>query len=203
MNRPVSIKQLVIDETKKLKKGEFPAKEHLAELVAEYFPDSKWKDTHYAWYKSQIKRGLIVIDESNFLSEEEPTADSNKEFSLSLERDLQSYLSLRLDEIENGLELVENGIEYHTSAGDIDILAKDINGNFVVIELKAGKAKDSAVGQILGYMGALSETKKGENIRGIIVASDFEPRLFFASKSLINLQLVKYNLIFSFSSVSV
>lgn len=202
MTRPESIKQLVIDETKKLN-GTFPAKEHLAKLVTEYFPDSKWKDTHYAWYKSQIKRGLIVIDESKVITEEESTADTNKEFSLSLERDLQSYLSLRLDEIENGLELVENGIEFNTSAGDIDILARDIKGNLVVIELKAGKAKDSAVGQILGYMGALSETKADENIRGIIVASDFEPRLFFASKSLNNLQLVKYNLIFNFSAVSV
>lgn len=202
MSKPESIKQLVINETKKLD-GVFPPKEQLAKLVAEYFPDSKWKDTHYAWYKSQIKRGLIIIDERIATCEEEPTADNNKEFSLSLERDLQSYLSLRLEEIENGLELVENGIEYHTSAGDIDILAKDVNGNFVVIELKAGKAKDSAIGQILGYMGALSETKKSENIRGIIVASDFESRLFFASKSLKNLQLVKYNLIFNFSSVSV
>jgi hypothetical protein len=203
INRPASIKQLIIDETKKLKKGESPIKEHLEKLVAKYFPESKWKDTHYAWYKSQIKRGIILIDESDFLGKEVPTADNNNEFSLLLERDLLSYLSLRLDQIENGLELIENGIEYHTSAGDIDILAKDIYGNLVVIELKAGKAKDSAIGQILGYMGALSESKNGVSIRGINVASDFEPRLYFASKSLENLQLVKYNLIFSFSSASV
>ena len=200
MNKPESIKQLVIDETKKLK-GEFPSKEILASLVSRYFPGSKWKDTHYAWYKSQIKRGIITIDEKPNIEDEETSADTNKEFSLSLERDLQSYLSLRLDEIESGLELVDNGIEYKTKAGDIDILAKDANGHFVVIELKAGKAKDSAIGQILGYIGALSESKKDENIRGIIVASDFEPRLYYASKSITSLRLIKYNLKFSFTAV--
>lgn len=200
MSKPESIKQLVIDETKKLN-GEFPTKEHLAELVCRYFPGSKWKDTHFAWYKSQIKRGIIAIDEVSNIDEEETSADTNKEFSLSLERDLQSYLSLRLEEIERGLELVEGGIEFKTLAGDIDILAKDSGGHFVVIELKAGKAKDSAIGQILGYIGALSESKTDENIRGILVASDFEPRLYYASKSMKNLRLVKYNLKFSFTAL--
>ena len=200
MIKPESIKQLVIDETRKLN-GEFPTKEHLADLVSRYFPGSKWKDTHYAWYKSQIKRGLITINERSDINEDESSSDSdtNKEFSLSLERDLQSYLSLRLDEIEPGLELVEGGIEFKTLAGDIDILAKDSKGHYVVIELKAGKAKDSAIGQILGYIGALSVKDTDENIRGILVASDFEPRLYYASKSLKKLRLIKYNLKFSFT----
>ena len=53
MNKPITIKQLVIDETKKLN-GEFPSKDLLANLISKFFPDSKWKDTHYAWYKHQI-----------------------------------------------------------------------------------------------------------------------------------------------------
>lgn len=197
--KPNSIKQIVIEEVKKLN-GEFPSKEHLEQLVKEYFPDSKWKDTHYYWYKSQIKRGLIVIDEptSGSMNLFEPEENA-KEISRSLEKDLHSYLSLRLDKLEIDLELVDNGIEYKTSAGFIDILAKDKNGNYVVIELKAGKAKDAVIGQILGYIGALSVELNIQNVRGIIVASDFEDRLLYAINNIPNLQLVRYGLTFSFT----
>jgi len=193
-----NIKELVIAETKKLN-GEFPKKSYLNNLVKEQFPNSKWKDTHYAWYKSQIKTGSIPINngKTKVSSELDNTIDT--EFSLSLEKDLQSYLSSNLNEIEEGLELLDNGIEYKTSAGNIDLLAKDKDENIVVIELKAGKGKDSVIGQILGYIGALSEEYDNNKIRGIIVASDFENRLYYATKSLKNLKLVKYSLNFTFT----
>jgi|SRR5690554_3839617 len=199
---PNSIKQIVIQEVKKLN-GTFPSKEHLEQSIKEYFPESKWKDTHYAWYKSQIKRGLIVVSDQDLeqITIEE-TEENPREISLSLEKDLHSYLSLRLEELESGLELVEEGIEYKTSAGYIDILAKDKNGNYVVIELKAGKAKDAVIGQILGYIGALSMELKVKNVRGIIVASDFEDRLLYAVENVSNLQLVRYGLTFSFTEES-
>src|SRR5690554_815059 len=97
-----NIKELVIEETKKLN-GEFPKKRYLNDLVKEHFPSSKWKDTHYSWYKSQIKRGLILIDneKTQLFSELDNTIDT--EFSLSLEKDLKSYLSSNLSEIEEGL----------------------------------------------------------------------------------------------------
>ena len=117
--KPNSIKQIVIQEVRKLN-GEFPSKEHLEKLVRENFPDSKWKDTHYAWYKSQIKKGKIVVEEQAIENIVEQEENAN-EISLSLEKDLHSYLSLRLDELETGLELVDNGIEYKTSAGYVDI----------------------------------------------------------------------------------
>lgn len=198
-----SIKQLVIDETRRLN-GLFPSKNNLRTKVLQHFPDSKWKDTHYAWYKSKIKKGEIsigleVADDQK--TDEKPEENTNKDFSLSLERDLQSYLLSSLDDIEDGLELCDEGIEFKTDAGYIDILAKDINNNYVVIELKAGKAKDSAIGQTLGYIGAIAEMKETKNVRGIIIASDFEDRLYFAVKSISNLILFKYNLSFNFDRI--
>ncbi len=54
-----TIKELVIDTC--LAEGQFPSYEKLTSLVLQNFPNSKWKKTHYAWYKSKIKGGEIVV----------------------------------------------------------------------------------------------------------------------------------------------
>lgn len=196
-----SIKQLVIDET--ISNGGLPSYEALTSLVRENFPNSKWQQSHYDWYKSQIKTGRIEVTEllENVESVDEEVAEEKvvTEFAISIEKDLQIYLSNRLSEIETGLTLV--GTEYGTDAGFIDILCKDANGNYVVIETKAGKAKDAALGQILGYIGAMINGENSTLIRGILVANDFENRLTLAAKALPNISLVKYNLSFSFTKV--
>lgn len=178
-----------------------PSYETLTRLVLEQFPNSRWKESHYAWYRSQINTGKINL--TNFIGQGESSVEEEDleeqvatEFSISIEKDLQIYLSNRLAEIEEGLTLISR--EYKTEAGFIDILCKDKNCEYVVIETKAGKAKEAALGQILGYMGALKESGVKENIRGIIVASDFESRVVYAVKALQNITLAKYNLCFTF-----
>lgn len=85
----------------------FPSYEKLTSLVLKYFPTSKWKRTHYAWYKSKIKRGEIPIpgiDPDIPIINPDGTDDDVQESieaSLSLERDLHSYLAKRVNEIEN------------------------------------------------------------------------------------------------------
>ena len=196
-----SIKQLVIDET--ITNGGLPTFERLTELVKENFPNSKWQKSHYDWYKSQIKTGKIEItnlgESSDNIEGEKVEDQAVTEFAISIEKDLQIYLSNRLNEIELGLTLI--GTEYGTEAGFIDILCRDKNGDLVVIETKAGKAKDAALGQILGYIGALIESGAKEKIRGILVASDFDNRIILASKAIQNISLTKYNLSFKFDTV--
>ncbi len=197
-----SIRQLVIDET--ISNGKMPPNEKLTQLVLEHFPNSRWKESHYAWYRSQINTGKIELTdliEGNDLAEEEIIEEQAvTEFAISIEKDLQIYLSNRLAEIEDGLTLVSR--EYKTDAGFIDILCKDKKGDYVIIETKAGKAKDAALGQILGYVGALKDSGVIEQIRGIIVASDFDGRLVYAAKVLENISLTKYNLSFSFDKIA-
>jgi RecB family endonuclease NucS len=78
-------------------------------------------------------------------------------------------------------------------------LAEDSDDSLVVIELKAGKAKDSALGQLLGYMGCLSAANT--KIRGVLVASDFDSRVIFAARGLPTVKLVKYQLSFRLQEV--
>ena len=129
----------------------------------------------------------------------EAEVEDSIEASVSLERDLHSYLAARVGEIEKGLVLAEDGVEYQTEAGRIDLLAKDANNCLVVIELKAGRAKDSALGQLLGYMGCLSTV--GTNVRGILVASSFDSRVVFAAKGLPNITLLRHQLSFSLEEI--
>ena len=132
-----SIKQLVIDET--ISNGGLPTFERLTELVKENFPNSKWQRSHYDWYKSQIKTGKIeltdLMENSDNSEVEKVEEQAVTEFAISIEKDLQIYLSNRLTEIEPGLTLI--GTEYGTAAGFIDIFCKDKDENYVVIETKA------------------------------------------------------------------
>lgn len=193
-----SIKEIIV-ENYKLSGNQLPPLDKLTETIKENFPNSKWQKTHYDWYKSQIKRGKLKIEELPEEDNIENEIDSSViDFSVSLEKDLHRYLSNKIEEIEKGLVIVDGGVEYGTDAGFIDILAKDSNNNYVVIEIKAGKAKDAALGQILGYIGAIMEEKPDKNVRGIIVASDFDNRLTFGAKAIPNIKLVKYCLNFNF-----
>ena len=132
-------------------------------------------------------------------SEIAASVEASLEASVSLERDLHSYYAARVGEIEPDLILVENGIEYQTDAGRIDLLARDRSGSLVVIEFKAGKAKDDALGQLLGYMGCLSGSAAA--VRGILVASSFDPRVVYASKGQLSVKLMRYQVSFATEEV--
>ena len=201
------IKDLVIDTC--MSEGELPSYEKLTSLVKANFPNSKWKESHYNWYKSQIRTGKIEVpgietaasDEKDN-SDIESNIEESIEASVSLERDLHNWLITRLPEIEPGLVLVDGGVEYQTEAGRIDILAKDQTGGLVAIEIKAGKAKDSALGQLLGYMGCLSSSNEQPKARGILVAFIFDTRVICAAKGLPNVKLVKYQLSFNLEEIT-
>jgi len=208
MKKYKTIKELVIDTY--MAEGKMPGYRKLTSLVKQFFPRSKWKESHYAWYKSQIKRGNISVsyddadpDFNDVGIQNETDIEDSLEASISVERDLQDYLEQRLTELEPGLQLHNEGIEYKTDAGKIDILAVDNEGALVVVEIKSGKARDNALGQILGYMGCLynSNQSRQKNIRGILVASGFDQRVIYAAKQLENVKLVTYKLSFSFDEI--
>ncbi len=105
-----------------------------------------------------------------------------------MEKQLEEFIIENWNESEfgNSLDLIyEDGLlksqQYRTDIGIIDILAKDKKtGSYVVIELKRNQTSDDTVGQVLRYMGWVTENLKEKNVRGIIVAGTYDEKLYYA-----------------------
>ncbi|WP_363349521.1 endonuclease NucS domain-containing protein [Methylocystis echinoides] len=115
-----------------------------------------------------------------------------------LERDLQASLRKAIEQLEAGLTIVDEGIERSVDSGRIDITARDAAGRLVVIELKAGTAGRDAIGQILSYMGDVSAEEGSVEVRGVLVASDFDSRAVSAARMAPRLTLRRYSVAFRF-----
>ena len=75
--------------------------------------------------------------------------------TLLYEKEVQTYLSENLHLLSGSrLELIqtEYPMKFGKDSGRIDLLAKDSQGDLVVIEVKRGVAGRSAVGQVQSYM---------------------------------------------------
>lgn len=122
------------------------------------------------------------------------------ESSLSLERDLEDQIVSHLDVLEHGLTLVSR--QESSEVGRLDLLARDRDGRTVIIELKAGEAKDSSIGQIARYIGWYSQ-KESAPPRAILVASGFAEPVRYAAKAIPSLKLVTYRVQFAFEEATI
>ncbi|GAB6886999.1 hypothetical protein JCM13304A_04970 [Desulfothermus okinawensis JCM 13304] len=147
---------------------------------------------------SAIKAHLTMGTYTESLEAEEVIEAT--EITFGLERDLQRALLFNIEQLEQGLKIIDEGKELTTEAGRIDITAIDQQGTIVVIELKAGSATPNSITQILSYMGAIGESQN-KPVRGILVSGDFPSRVVFAARAVPNLQLKKYSFKFSFEDV--
>lgn len=155
-------------------------------------------DGTYEWY-SEASHGPNIwepregADDTSGIVELEET-------SISLERDIEDHLVNHLGKVEKGLRFVERQVT--TDVGRVDILAEDAKGKRVIIEVKVGEAKDSAIGQIARYMGwyAKTDTKPP---RAMLIAAAFPEGVRFAAEAIPNLTLLAYRVHFTFEGVSV
>jgi len=118
---------------------------------------------------------------------------------IGLERDLQAALRIEIEQLEPGLTVIDDGAERSVDSGFIDITARDASGTTVVIELKAGPGGQRAVAQILSYMGDVAADEESGNVRGILVASNFDAKAKAAARMVPTLILRKYSVRFLFS----
>ena len=87
------------------------------------------------------------------------------------EADMQRVLREQPELIEPGLRVTD--YELPTGVGSVDLYAHDLHGNFVVIELKRGKATHEAVHQLARYVEQVKTFQPpGTRVRGLLVAPD-------------------------------
>jgi len=91
------------------------------------------------------------------------------------------------------------GQQFPTDTGSIDILAiKKDKKELLVVELKRGRASDVVVGQILRYMGYVTEelAEEGQVVKGAIIALEDDPRLKWALVAVPSVVFYKYQISF-------
>ena len=140
---------------------------------------------------------LWAPNEADDVSEE---AEQAIEASISLERDIEDQLVHQLDALEEGLTFV--GRQVKCDVGRVDIVGRGADGATVVVELKVGEAKDSAIGQIARYMGWHQQHQGAGTVRGILVASDFPEGVQYAARAIPNLALRRYRIQLAFEDAS-
>lgn len=119
--------------------------------------------------------------------------------SFAAETDLRDFLAKHPDCIERGLSVYNeggrSGVEYAIDGGRIDILAVDKEQRLVVIELKVGRGRNKAIGQLLYYMGWVDKNlAKGPPCRGMIIAKDISDDLTTAVRRVPDVSLFRYKL---------
>lgn len=122
-----------------------------------------------------------------------------EEQRFAAEADLRDFLAKNTECVEKGLQLFKAGeklgVEYPVDSGFIDLLAIDSNKKFVVIELKLGKGRNKALGQLLYYMGWIDANFSDvAPCRGMIIAKEIPEELVIAAQRVPGVSLLKYNL---------
>lgn len=171
-------------------------------------PKTRRKFNGLDWVPSQ--GGSIKISERDYNiilgtipnpSPEDSLTESDQDFYI--EKYLEEFLEKNWQNIDFGepLDIYEDedgnsGRQYYAGeAGYIDILAQDKDKNFVVLELKKGRSHDEVVGQVLRYMGWVTEhLAEGKDVRGLIIVGEPDKKLEYAIqmvKDKVSLKLYK------------
>ncbi len=151
----------------------------------------------YQRYKQGPSVSPLLVQEPGPRDADENPPDAWPGF----ERHMQRALRLNIGQLEVNMQADDEGVERRVDSGFIDITARDANGCLVVIELKTGVAGQRAVAQILSYMGDIASEEDTTEIRGMLVAYDFDHKAKAAAKMVPTLELVKYGFRFEFGKI--
>jgi len=167
-------------------------------------PAGESKRRRYLRIKKQYEdflagRGPVVTPDEEVESEE-------TEQQFAAEADLRDFLAKNPSCIESDLRLYQagerTGVEFPVDGGFIDILALDHGQRFVVIELKVGRGRNRAIGQLVYYMGWVDRHLGNGPCRGMIVAKDIPDDLILAVQRVPGAELYRYSLSVSVERVS-
>src|SRR5207249_220152 len=106
------------------------------------------------------------------------------------ERILEEFLARSPESIEPGLRVEARQLV--TPAGRLDLLCRDTEDRYVVVELKIVRGTDQVIGQLLRYMGWVKEHYATEEVRGIVVALNKDERLDYAIKAVAGIEAKEF-----------
>jgi hypothetical protein len=151
----------------------------------------------------------LIMAEKNLVEQIKSSSEIENQNEFALEMHLEDFIYKNWSKIVWGSKLSlynneeQDGRQFPAGTWSIDLLAEDkTTHDFVIIELKKGKASDVVVGQLLRYMGWVKEnmaTKK-QNVRGIIITHDVDDSLKYAVQGLPNVEIKTYKVDFQLSS---
>jgi hypothetical protein len=182
--------------------------------IFEDFKASHWAFGNTPSGETRRRRYIRIKQEyENFLNGVGPEEEENGETDeaeidqqFAAESDLRDFLANNPTCVESGLTLYRNGertgVEFPIDAGFIDILAVDQQGRFVVIELKVGRGRNKAVGQLLYYMGWVDKNLGKGPCRGMIIAKEIPNDLELAVQRAPGVSVSRYHLSVSVELVS-
>lgn len=161
-----------------------------------------------ASYRDAVRRYRRFLEDNSDIPEPDvpesdvPATETGPEpevaQTIGLEKDMQAAIRQNIGQIEKGLRITDGGRERSVETGFIDITAEDSDSTPVVIELKTGVAGQRAIAQILSYIGSVMEEEGVDNVRGILIASEFDRKARAAAKVVPNLTLMRYQFSFQF-----
>lgn len=125
---------------------------------------------HFSYPKGFFSLSQELICERYVLAFHENVTDGE----LLAESELEQYMKEHLEELEPGLQLVQT--QYVLPNGRIDVLARDIQGDYVVIELKVEKDTD-CVWQKWYYCQEIQKRYHTNQVRFILVLPQFYPEI--------------------------
>lgn len=126
-----------------------------------------------------------------------------------MEKQLEDFIIQNWNNTELGKKyelIVEEGEllsqQYRTDIGPIDILAKDktAKNGYVVIELKRNQTSDDTVGQVARYIGWVKRHMKADNVKGVIIAGQYDKKLNYALEAIENIEVFIYEVNFTLKS---
>jgi len=149
-------------------------------------------------------QNFLTVSSGPSIAVSDATVEDATAFAMELHR--QAFLVKNWPQTELGKEydIYEEdgqkvGEQYETDTGPLDILAvrKD-KKELLVVELKKGRASDAVVGQVLRYMGYVSEelAETGQTVRGAIIALDDDQRIRRALAVAPNVSFYRYQVSF-------
>lgn len=147
-------------------------------------------------------------DRDNSMDGTVESHEVSSEQGFGLERHLHEFLRDNWEHTELGAEWAiysepgdeEAGYEYPCDVGRIDLLARHkTKQRWLVIELKRNQTSDQTVGQLLRYVGWVTQhlADPGDEVHGMIICRTADTAMKYALSTIQNMELRLYEVQFS------